>query len=191
MNAALDHIAARTCPVLSRACLTSGLVSELPATTADVLEQASSQQDLDLTLGEIVRCLHLCALGQIAYRQVCSGLQRGVDAIDLQLVTLLQSIVVRLICERQRQDSHVHLVRMVDAGETGVSKDSAMAKMFASDTAMRVTTDCVQIYGGYGYMKDYPIEKYMRDAKITQIYEGTNQIQRNIIALQVIKELAK
>jgi butyryl-CoA dehydrogenase len=81
--------------------------------------------------------------------------------------------------------------RMVDAGRTNVAKESAMAKLFASDTAMRVTTDCVQIFGGYGYMKDYPIEKYMRDAKITQIYEGTNQIQRNIIALQLIKEMAK
>ncbi|MFH1338878.1 MAG: acyl-CoA dehydrogenase [Candidatus Omnitrophota bacterium] len=81
--------------------------------------------------------------------------------------------------------------RMVDAGKTGVAKESAMAKLFASDTAMRVTTDCVQIFGGYGYMKDYPIEKYMRDAKITQIYEGTNQVQRNIIALQLIKEMAK
>ena len=58
-----------------------------------------------------------------------------------------------------------------------------MAKMYASDVAMKVTVDAVQIFGGYGYMKDYPIEKYMRDAKITQIYEGTNQIQRNIIAL--------
>ena len=83
------------------------------------------------------------------------------------------------------------VARMVDSGKTNVGKESAMAKLFASDTAMRVTTDCVQIYGGYGYMKDYPIEKYMRDAKITQIYEGTNQIQRNIIALQLIKEMAK
>jgi butyryl-CoA dehydrogenase len=81
--------------------------------------------------------------------------------------------------------------RMVDAGKTDVSKESAMAKMFASDVAMKVTTDALQIFGGYGYMKDYPIEKYMRDAKITQIYEGTNQIQRNIIALEVIKQMAK
>jgi len=81
--------------------------------------------------------------------------------------------------------------RMVDAGMTGVSKESAMAKMFASDVAMKVSVDALQIFGGYGYMKDYPIEKYVRDAKITQIYEGTNQIQRNIIALQVIKEAAK
>jgi len=81
--------------------------------------------------------------------------------------------------------------RMVDAGKTSVSKESAMAKMYASDVAMKVSLDALQIFGGYGYMKDYPIEKYVRDAKITQIYEGTNQIQRNIIALQVIKETAK
>ena len=81
--------------------------------------------------------------------------------------------------------------RMVDAGVKDVSKASAMAKMYASDVAMKVTVDALQIFGGYGYMKDYPIEKYVRDAKITQIYEGTNQIQRNIIALQVIKETAK
>jgi len=79
----------------------------------------------------------------------------------------------------------------IDAGCKDVGKDSAMAKLYASDVAMKVTTDAVQILGGYGYMRDYPAEKYMRDAKITQIYEGTNQIQRNIIALQVIKEMAK
>jgi len=81
--------------------------------------------------------------------------------------------------------------RMVDSGAKDVGRDSAMAKLFASDVAMKVTTDALQIFGGYGYMKDYPIEKYMRDAKITQIYEGTNQIQRSIIALSLIKELAK
>ncbi|MDP2905755.1 MAG: acyl-CoA dehydrogenase family protein [Candidatus Omnitrophota bacterium] len=81
--------------------------------------------------------------------------------------------------------------RMVDAGIKDVGKESAMAKMYASDTAMKVTVDALQIFGGYGYMKDYPIEKYVRDAKITQIYEGTNQVQRNIIALQLIKEMAK
>ena len=62
-----------------------------------------------------------------------------------------------------------------------------MSKLLASDTAMKVTIDAVQILGGYGYMKEYPVEKMMRDAKITQIYEGTNQIQRNIIAHEIIK----
>ncbi len=80
--------------------------------------------------------------------------------------------------------------REIDRGAKKISKDSAMAKLFASDMAMKVTIDCVQIFGGYGYMKDYPIEKYMRDAKITQIYEGTNQIQRSIIAAKLIKENA-
>ena len=78
--------------------------------------------------------------------------------------------------------------RDVDSGDKNVSKISAMAKMFASDTAMEVTTDAVQIMGGSGYMKEYPVEKMMRDAKITQIYEGTNQIQRGIIAMNIIKE---
>ncbi len=78
--------------------------------------------------------------------------------------------------------------RVVDSGVKNVSKISAMSKLFASDVAMEVTVDAVQIFGGYGYMKEYPAEKYMRDAKITQIYEGTNQIQRNIIGLEVIKE---
>lgn len=82
------------------------------------------------------------------------------------------------------------LCRMIDSGAKDVAKESAQAKLFASDVAMRVTTDCLQIFGGYGYMKDYPIEKYFRDAKITQIYEGTNQIQRNIIALKLIRERA-
>ena len=81
--------------------------------------------------------------------------------------------------------------RYMDSGAKDISKISSMTKLFASDVAMKVTTDAVQIFGGYGYMKDYPVEKRMRDAKITQIYEGTNQIQREIIALQLIKEAAK
>ncbi len=78
--------------------------------------------------------------------------------------------------------------RMIDAGIKRYAKESAMCKVFASDTAMKVTTDAVQILGGYGYMKEYPVEKMMRDAKITQIYEGTNQIQRSIIASNLLKE---
>lgn len=80
--------------------------------------------------------------------------------------------------------------RFIDSGAKNISKDSAMCKVMASDTAMKVTTDAVQILGGYGYMKEYPVEKMMRDAKITQIYEGTNQIQRNIIALNLLKEFS-
>jgi len=77
--------------------------------------------------------------------------------------------------------------RMIDSGSKNFAKESAMAKLYASDMAMKVTTDAVQIMGGYGYMKEYPTEKFMRDAKILQIYEGTNQIQRDVIASHVIK----
>jgi alkylation response protein AidB-like acyl-CoA dehydrogenase len=78
--------------------------------------------------------------------------------------------------------------RAIDAGLSNVSKFAAMCKVFASDVAMRVTTDAVQLFGGYGYCRDYPIEKYMRDAKITQIYEGANQIQRLVIGRALTKE---
>ena len=83
------------------------------------------------------------------------------------------------------------VANMVDRGEKDVAGASAAAKLFASDTAMEVSTDAVQIFGGFGYMRDYPVEKFMRDAKITQIYEGTNQIQKNIIALNLIKKYGK
>ncbi len=84
-----------------------------------------------------------------------------------------------------------NVASMVDRGVKDVGAASAAAKYFASDVAMEVTTNAVQIYGGYGYMRDYPVEKFMRDAKITQIYEGTNQIQRSIVALSLIKKYAK
>jgi butyryl-CoA dehydrogenase len=79
--------------------------------------------------------------------------------------------------------------RAIDAGVKNINKIAAMAKVFATDTAMRVTTDAVQLFGGYGYCRDYPIEKYMRDAKITQIYEGTNQVQRLVIGRALTREL--
>ncbi len=80
--------------------------------------------------------------------------------------------------------------RMIDQGVDGpeLTKASAMAKLFCTDTAMAVTTDAVQVLGGYGYMQEYPVERMMRDAKITQIYEGTNQIQRLVIAREMLRE---
>jgi len=82
------------------------------------------------------------------------------------------------------------VARYIDSNPKEFSKVSAMSKVFPSDVAMKVTVDAIQVFGGYGYMRDYPIEKMMRDAKILQIYEGTNQIQRNVIALELIKEAA-
>ena len=80
--------------------------------------------------------------------------------------------------------------RLRDAGGS-INAASSMAKMFASDTAMRVTTDAVQVYGGAGYSRDNPVERFMRDAKGAQIYEGSNQIQRLIIAQQLIEEMKR
>ena len=82
------------------------------------------------------------------------------------------------------------VARLIDSGAERVSKESSMAKVFSSDVAVKVTSMALQIFGGYGYLRNYPVEKMMRDAKITQIYEGTNEIQRNIIALNLIKEIA-
>jgi butyryl-CoA dehydrogenase len=82
------------------------------------------------------------------------------------------------------------VARFLDSDPKDMAVESAMSKLYASDIAMEVTTDAVQIMGGYGYMREYPVEKYMRDAKITQIYEGTNQIQRNVIGLGIIKRIA-
>jgi len=81
-----------------------------------------------------------------------------------------------------------HAAALMDRGAAGTAFEASVAKCMASDTAMKVTTDAVQIFGGYGYTREFPVERYMRDAKITQIYEGTNQIQRLVIARELLGE---
>ena len=78
-----------------------------------------------------------------------------------------------------------HAAALVDRGAPSTALEASLAKCFAADAAMKVTTDAVQIFGGYGYTREYPVERFMRDAKITQIYEGTNQIQRVVIAREL------
>ena len=96
---------------------------------------------------------------------------------------MLADMAVQLEASRQL----VHAAcRAIDEKQEGVTRLAAMAKLMASDTAMRVTTDAVQVLGGYGYVNEFPLERMMRDAKITQIYEGTNQIQRVVIAKQLL-----
>ena len=80
-----------------------------------------------------------------------------------------------------------HAAALVDRGAPKTALESSMAKCFAADTAVKVATDAVQIFGGYGYTREYPVERFMRDAKITQIYEGTNQIQRVVIARELTR----
>jgi alkylation response protein AidB-like acyl-CoA dehydrogenase len=79
-----------------------------------------------------------------------------------------------------------HVAGLIDRGVLSTALESSMAKCYAADTAMQVATDAVQIFGGYGYTREYPVERFMRDAKITQIYEGTNQIQRVVIARELL-----
>ena len=113
-------------------------------------------------------------------------IQFGHPIISFQAV---QHMLANMAIDVEAARALVYAVaRAIDSGGKDFSKESAMAKVFASDTAMRVTTDAVQILGGVGYMRDYPVEKMMRDAKIMQIYEGTNQVLRNVIALGLRKK---
>lgn len=112
-----------------------------------------------------------------------------------QAITRFQAIQHKIAdCATQIEASRAltyAVARMIDGGSKEYSKESAMCKLLASDTAMYVTTEALQIYGGHGYMREYPVEKFFRDAKITQIYEGTNEIQRNVIANEVLTEARK
>lgn len=111
--------------------------------------------------------------------------QFGRRVADFQGVQFLLADMATQI-EAARLLVHEACARL-DAGDRGVTKAAAMAKLFASDTAMRVTTDAVQLLGGAGYTRRYPVERFMRDAKVTQIYEGTNQVQRVIVARCVLE----
>ena len=116
-------------------------------------------------------------------------IQFGHPVISFQAV---QHMLVDMATEIEAARALIYSVaRYIDNGAKDVSKESAMAKVFATDVGMRVTTNAVQVMGGSGYMREYPVEKMMRDAKILQIYEGTNQIQRNVIGQELIKEAAK
>ena len=115
--------------------------------------------------------------------------QFGQPVISIQAV---QHMLADMATEIEAARALVYSVaKYIDSGAKDISKESAMAKLYATDVAMKVTVDAVQVMGGSGYMKEYPVEKMMRDAKILQIYEGTNQIQRNIIGQALIKETAK
>ena len=103
-------------------------------------------------------------------------------------IQAVQHMLADMATELEAARALVYAVaKTIDAGAKSFTEEAAMAKVFATDMAMRVTTDAVQILGGAGYMRDYPVEKMMRDAKITQIYEGANQVVRNTIALELLK----
>jgi len=115
--------------------------------------------------------------------------QFGQPVISIQAI---QHILADMATQIEAARALVYSVaKYIDSEAKDISKESAMAKLFATDVAMKVTIDAVQVMGGAGYMREYPVEKMMRDAKILQIYEGTNQIQRNVIGQALIKESAK
>jgi len=110
----------------------------------------------------------------------------------LSSLPVVQDILADMALHIEAARALVYAVaRTVDSGAGDYHESSAMAKVFASDVAMKVTTDAVQVCGGAGYMRDYPLEKMMRDAKITQIFEGSNQVLRNAIAIQLRKRKAR
>ncbi|MCD6413577.1 MAG: acyl-CoA dehydrogenase family protein [Elusimicrobia bacterium] len=125
-----------------------------------------------------------------AVKYAKTRIQFGAPISSLQAV---QHIIANMATKIEAARALVYqTAKNIDANPNGkFTKESAMSKLYASDVAMEVTTDAIQVMGGYGYMKEYPMEKRFRDAKITQIYEGTNQIQRNEIALALIKEYSE
>ncbi|MFA5839754.1 MAG: acyl-CoA dehydrogenase family protein [Candidatus Margulisiibacteriota bacterium] len=124
-----------------------------------------------------------------AIKYAKSRVQFGKPIIAIQAI---QHILADMSTQVEAARALVYAcARMIDAGAKDYTLAASQAKLFASDTAMKVTIDAIQVLGGYGYMKEYPVEKMARDAKITQIYEGTNQIQRNQIGLGLIKESVK
>jgi butyryl-CoA dehydrogenase len=125
----------------------------------------------------------------VAVEYARKRVQFGKPIISFQAV---QHMLADMATEVEASRALVYATaRYIDSGAKEVSKVAAMAKLFPSDVAMRVTTNAVQVLGGYGYMREYPVEKMMRDAKILQIYEGTNQIQRNIIGQELNKEYGR
>lgn len=122
-----------------------------------------------------------------AVKYACERVQFGKPISSFQAI---QHKIADIALQVEAARALIYAVaKMIDSGkQKSFSKESAMSKVFPSDMAMKVTIEALQVLGGYGYMRDYPMEKYVRDAKITQIYEGTNEIQRNVIGLELIKE---
>ncbi len=122
----------------------------------------------------------------VAYAQ-----QREQFGHPISAIQAIQHMLANMAMELEAARALIYATaRTIDRGAKIISEIGAMAKVFATDMAMKVTTDAVQVFGGPGYMRDYPMEKMMRDAKINQIWEGTNQVLRNVIALELLKRKA-
>jgi butyryl-CoA dehydrogenase len=117
--------------------------------------------------------------------------QRKQFGHPISAIQAVQHMLANMAMELEAARALVYATaRTIDSGARDFTLEGAMTKVFATDTAMKVTTDAVQVFGGPGYMRDYPVEKMMRDAKINQIYEGTNQVLRTVVALELLKRRA-
>ncbi len=117
--------------------------------------------------------------------------QREQFGHPVSTIQAVQHMLANMAMELEAARALVYATaRTIDSGAKDFTEEGAMAKVFATDMAMKVTTDAVQVLGGPGYMRDYPVEKMMRDAKVNQIYEGTNQVLRNVIANETLKRKA-
>ncbi len=147
--------------------------------TLDSSRAGVGSQGVGVAQGAIDECIKF-AKGRVQFGQPVTSFQAVQHMLaDMQTITEAARSLV------------YNVARMIDSGAKDFSRASAMAKLFATDAAMKVTTDAVQVMGGSGYMKEYPVEKMMRDAKILQIYEGTNQIQRTVVGLDMVKEATR
>jgi butyryl-CoA dehydrogenase len=147
-----------------------------------------AMQTLDLARPGVAAQAVGLAQGALEYAMVYAAKRKqfGQSIASFQMIQkLLADMSTRTEAARQLVYA---AARALDENEPNTNKMAAQAKLFATETAMWVTTQAVQVFGGYGFMRDYPIEKYMRDAKITQIYEGTNQVQSMVIARNLMKE---
>jgi alkylation response protein AidB-like acyl-CoA dehydrogenase len=156
---------------------------EILALTREIAEREivpvrSKLDEEEIFPREIVRTLGEAGLMGIFVPEEYGGV--GSSMMDLCLVT-----------EELSRALLYAVAPSIDGGSRDFAMESSMAKVVASDAAMSVTVEAVQAFGGYGYMRNYPVEKMLRDAKILQIYEGTNQIQKNEIAQALIKRAAR
>ena len=164
-----------------------------PGVAAQALGIAQGAVDEALNYAKIRKQFGQTILSFQSSQHLVADMLTQIEAARALLYSVARAMDVGLkaaVEASEKSGKTVH-AEMKNLGDTRWTKYSAMVKLFCSDVSMKVTTDAVQLCGGVGYMQDFPVEKFMRDAKITQIYEGTNQIQRNEIGYSVIKELAK
>jgi len=163
-----------------------------PGVASQALGIATGALDESIAYSKMRRQFGQSVLSFQGVQHIVADMATQVEAARALLYSVTRAMDKDIVpaVEKSEQSGKTVYQEMNAVIEKRWTKESAMVKLFCSDVAMKVTTDAVQVCGGIGYMRDFPVEKFMRDAKITQIYEGTNQIQRNEIGMAITKELA-